>query len=287
MKMNQPLIGPAAVAKAIAERESLSELLAERQAEYRGIMSELSRAVLDQLMQWGSAKSLVIGPNDCSRIHALREKAASDGLIDQTDGQLTHGGDAGMLRPLKTFVVQQDWASLMRDEDIIGAEVKLPYPHCAFEFIVNSRPVIQMCLQPEGMAVQAMAFVNIEGEWVGCDPAWAKNSPILVGLWAQVVACCAFLEAEVVTHDVTRAPNKLNEKRQKQGKVPLMDFHTIKLNKRMHAAARSGAAGEPSHRVRLHFRRGHWRHFENHKTWIKWMLVGDPSLGFVGSKYQM
>jgi hypothetical protein len=38
---------------------------------------------------------------------------------------------------------------------------------------------------------------------------------------------------------------------------------------------------------RLHFRRRHWRHFVNHKTWIKWTLVGDPDLGFIDKDYRL
>lgn len=37
----------------------------------------------------------------------------------------------------------------------------------------------------------------------------------------------------------------------------------------------------------LHFRRGHWRHYGEYKTWIKWMLVGDPELGFVDKMYKL
>jgi hypothetical protein len=33
--------------------------------------------------------------------------------------------------------------------------------------------------------------------------------------------------------------------------------------------------------------RGHWRHYERHKTWIKWTLVGDPDLGFVDKHYRL
>jgi len=31
----------------------------------------------------------------------------------------------------------------------------------------------------------------------------------------------------------------------------------------------------------------HWRHFENHKTWIKWHLRGDPCLGFIDKHYRL
>lgn len=53
---------------------------------------------------------------------------------------------------------------------------------------------------------------------------------------------------------------------------------------------------------RLHFRRGHWSHYSNpgageiqftdegylrSKSWINWMLVGDPDPGFVDKHYKL
>lgn len=62
--------------------------------------------------------------------------------------------------------------------------------------------------------------------------------------------------------------------------------HVISLANRRNRPAALGGDGS-SRRRRLHFRRGHWRHFETHKTWIKWMLVGDPDLGFVEKEYRL
>ena len=46
--------------------------------------------------------------------------------------------------------------------------------------------------------------------------------------------------------------------------------------------------GTGTHRSpRLHFRRGHWRHYEDHKTWIRWQMVGNPDLGFVEKQYRL
>jgi hypothetical protein len=44
-----------------------------------------------------------------------------------------------------------------------------------------------------------------------------------------------------------------------------------------------GAAASP----RLHFRRGHYRHYPNHKLWIRWCLVGNPDLGFIDADYRL
>ncbi len=47
------------------------------------------------------------------------------------------------------------------------------------------------------------------------------------------------------------------------------------------------AAKGGSRRTRLHVVRGHWRHYEEHKTWIKWHLRGDPDLGFIQKHYSL
>lgn len=213
-------------------------------------------SVLTKLEEWGASSEITVGKNDCSRIHSLQETTADRGLIDQSDGLFTSGGDPLLLRPMRTFVVRNDWASLVGDDAIGNEEVRLPYPHCAFEFVINGRPVIQMCLQPESGEIQAIAFVNIDGVWVGCEPKFSKKSPVLCLAWQQVLACCAMLDAEVAKAEEVKAPKKLNEKRGKMGRSPLMDFHVIDLCRRSaHGSAGRGSLQRKG--VRLHFRRGH------------------------------
>lgn len=105
-------------------------------------------------------------------------------------------------------------------------------------------------------------------------------------LWDQVRAICISLDAEIAVTTVERAPLALNEKRQKAGKPPLSDFHVVDLSKRHRVANSADGAGEGS-KKRLHFRRGHWRHFETSKTWVKWCLVGNPDLGFISKSYTL
>jgi hypothetical protein len=49
---------------------------------------------------------------------------------------------------------------------------------------------------------------------------------------------------------------------------------------------RRSARPPGANRKRLHLRRGHWRHFATYRTWIKWMMVGNPDLGFVDKEYR-
>lgn len=76
----------------------------------------------------------------------------------------------------------------------------------------------------------------------------------------------------------------------RQGKMPLYDYHVVSLAARKRYAARLPEPGDQDverRHVRLHFVRGHWRHYENHKVFIKWHMRGDPDLGFIDKEYRL
>lgn len=225
----------------------------------------------------------VVGRNDVSRVHHLAEALRKRELVDADGSWMGEADDLDLFSPLKTFLVTRDWTDLMGGDDWQLGQVQLPYPHCSFEFILDGIPVTLMCLQLEGEEASFLPCICINGLWSCVDAEIAKETPIMQFAWSLTMACCIALEAEVLSHEVVRAPHKLNAKREKQGKAPMMDFHVIDLKRR--ARVECAPNGEPSRHVRLHFRRGHWRHYEDHKTWIKWQLVGDPSLGIVQSRY--
>lgn len=79
----------------------------------------------------------------------------------------------------------------------------------------------------------------------------------------------------------------INHQRERRGRLPLADYHVVMLAHRRRLEPLPRDPGAEVTRKRLHFRRGHWRHYANHKTWIKWMLVGDPDLGFVDKEYRL
>ncbi len=93
----------------------------------------------------------------------------------------------------------------------------------------------------------------------------------------------------------------LNKRRIREGKTPLRDYHVVTLAKRLRAEPNHDHEPTGIHR-RLHWRRGHWRHFNTpggeiryfnadgitvSKTWINWQLVGDETLGFVDKHYRL
>lgn len=106
----------------------------------------------------------------------------------------------------------------------------------------------------------------------------------------QVRAVGVALDAKVAIKNAVRMPYKSNQLPKGQAKPkPFYSYHTVSLARR---AARLEAREDDGLQVtgtkrRLHFRRGHWRHFDGWKTWVNWCLVGDPDLGFVDKHYKL
>jgi hypothetical protein len=229
--------------------------------------------------------------NDCSRIHKLRE-AIAKGLINDGVAPAKHehrdAFDAWF--DSHTFVVQHDFPAAFANAHITGNDegrVMLPYQACTFEFRVNGRAVIFMCAGDEitGAPNKPLTFVQGDGPHWWIAPEGTERDRLDLFCWEHVYAIAMALDAEVVTHEVVRGPPKLNERRAKEGKPLLKDFHILKLHGR-HVYAREAMGG--THRSpRLHFRRGHWRHYETHTAWVRWTLVGNPDLGFIDKQYAL
>ncbi len=213
--------------------------------------------------------------NECSRLHRLAQ-TIQEGRILLADTEV----DLGPIPPdIQSFIVSHDWAALV--DEVTDAEIMLPSEKCAFEFRIADRTVIAVALQSDGAPPRGTAFYETKtGDWLGLGE--------LTGTfwYGQIRAACIVLDAEVATHTVTRAPHALNAKRIKAGKPALYDFHVIDLDRRKHRAAPTDSLGIGS-RKRLHFCRGHWRHYEASKTWIRWCLKGNPDLGFVDKEYRL
>ncbi|HEY6030440.1 MAG TPA: hypothetical protein VIU44_07755 [Gaiellaceae bacterium] len=190
----------------------------------------------------------------------------------------------------QVFVVEHDWAAAFagaKDYSASG-EYRLPYEACCFDFRFSGKHVCALAQNRHGEPAICI-FVEIKtipGAWLGIDTheIW---KPIVRAVLDQVQAICVSLEAEVAATDVIRAPYRLNEARVRAGKLPVFDHHVVKLARQRRYAPLPTGEAEGGRRRRLHFRRGHWRHYQSHKTYIKWMLVGDPDLGFVDKEYRL
>lgn len=189
------------------------------------------------------------------------------------------------------FVVEHDWSGAFENADVLdGDEVRPPYDQTLFEFRISGRPACLLHHQQLG----ALYLLRVSCGWaaIGCSPDMttidADDLNACTMMQRQARAVCIALDAEVAIAEVVRAPDRLNRAREKRGATPLNDYHVVRLNRRPRAAPLDrDPFGEPSHRKRMHFVRGHWRHFEAHKTWIKWHLRGDPDLGFIDKHYRL
>ncbi len=215
---------------------------------------------------------IVIEKNDCSRLHRLADAIKAGDLLIADDTDIPE-----IPKQCMSVVVAHDWAALIQEAD---GDVNLPAPVCAFEYRFSGRAVLIVCSQEhEDRVIDGMTcYETKNGEWLFLG--------LLTGTWmAHVRAACIALDAEVAVRNVQRAPHALNVKREKAGKTPVFDTHIVDLAAR-HRVRKAGSAPTGS-RKRLHFCRGHWRHYETSKTWIRWCLKGDPDLGFVDKEYRL
>jgi hypothetical protein len=240
---------------------------------------------LNEVVAWGQQKDTRLQFNDCSRLHKLGDAIRANKLVridDENNGEfaLSTNQDALIFTLGQIFVVNHDWLSAFGDsiDSVDNNEFVLPYPHCIFEFRVNDRTIILSATDVDDEK-GCISFVEAKDFWVEI------RGPICEFIWQQVRAICIALDAEIATHEVIRASLALNKKRESKGQPKLRDFHIVNLSRRSYAVGISH--NETGKRKRLHFRRGHWRHYETTKTWIKWTLVGSPDLGFVDKHYKL
>lgn len=251
------------------------------------VKSQEELDAVDELIPWFDKTSYVLEKNDCSRIHKLQEAYKSGKVRIYEVGKPIHppAGSIEYLTKAHSFVIKHDWSAALGIED---GEVNLPYDLCAFEFRISGRNVIAFTVNDQIATEQAFTLlIESAGMWIAFDEHKSHTNPhgLIKIVWDNIRAICIALDAEVATQTIQRAPHKLNEKRLRDGKAPLRDYSVVDLSRRHRIA--NPSSGESGSKKRLHFRRGHWRHFETSKTWVKWCLVGDPDLGFVAKHYTL
>lgn len=228
--------------------------------------------------------NVVMQPNDCSRAHRLADAFKASRVYELGDENTILEPISMNLDRFQDFVVKHKWGDIV---ELGEAPVKLPYEACLFEFKFSGIPVIVAAWQADGDPINC--FLTLEaknGAWIGLSEGTKLECySIYQACWKEIKAICVALDAEVATSIVQRAPAALNRKRVKSGKSALLDFHVVDLSRRHRVSNQTD--GHTGGKKRLHFRRGHWRHYENHTSWIRWTLVGNPDLGFVDKEYSL
>jgi len=195
--------------------------------------------------------------------------------------------DINRLAKAQVFLIQQDLAATFANEDDLKGEIVLPYDDCIFEARINNVRFCWYYLNENSDYLRWGLFAELDSQWVLINERYPHSAKFENFMSKQVHAFLIMLDAGVATTEIIRAPEKLNRKREKVGRVPLYDYHVIKINR---ISPQPSPSEEPSgqhHRSpRQHYRRGHWRHLPNYKIWIRWQVVGNRDRGFVDKHYQ-
>lgn len=286
-------------------RSVMEEKLAKEQADYVDLGRQ--KAALEEVAAWLPLEPKLQRP-DGSAFSKVKTAVQSRDVIpffveNRMPPELVHSLDPFA----HSFVIEHDWAMAFKGAtDFEGGETHLPFPSCAFEFQVNGKRVV-IVLQEDERGTIALMLLGLKAGWAlpmtyefvsgRMLPKCATDNSVTLAIQkladlvgANIRAVSITLEAEVAQTEVVRIPHRLNQARERRGKPPMNDYHVVSLAKRTRYLAREPGpleeVGEYT-RKRLHFRRGHYRHFPTYKIWIKWMLVGDPDLGFVDKSYRL
>ena len=100
-----------------------------------------------------------------------------------------------------------------------------------------------------------------------------------------IAAFCALLEVHDAETPVVSAPPKLQAKRAKHGKVPLYDYHVLRIGgETWDTPYVSSSTGEGR---RSHLRRGHIRRLESKTVWVRATYVHGSKDGFLHKDYEV
>jgi hypothetical protein len=287
----------------IERKNEIIREVAERNREDQKLEKDLKniqtkKIAIETLLDWGT--DLKIQRPDGVSFRKMRKAFAEDRTIylDKSLHGVTPKLDfeKEIFRFAEILLIEHDWAAAFKNADLADSVVKLPYDVCAFEFQFSDRPVIALATQ-FGTDIAFTPVVLIDDWWVttditGCigqnyaddnsrDAAYIR---LFAEIDRQIRAACISLDAEVAKAEVVREPHTGQHGRNSH--QMLKPYHVVSLARRG-ARPLASVGTETGRRVRLHFRRGHWRHFEAHKTWVKWCLCGDPDLGFIDKHYKL
>lgn len=240
---------------------------------------------IESLGDWFK-KTPALEPNQTSRAHQIIENHT----IISPQAKFKKATSDAALATAKSFVVRHDWHSALGvDFSNTQIEVKLPFPRCLFEFIYSGRCVSLLAVEEVGtqFGISCLPYIQIHEAWYLAPKESVEKDPVFALAYLQILAICVALDANIAMEFSIAAPTSLNKKRSKRGKPPIKNHYLIDINPARRLPRQSNPNEEPLRRHRLHFRRGHWRHLPEKKTWINWMLVGDPCLGFIEKNYSI
>lgn len=261
------------------------------------IQRDIRRAMYDDLVDW-LAKPLVLTKTGIPMAPVLQRASKKEPFLLVYDGDGTPDPQLVMSQhtfEFQSLLIRHDWAAAFEGaQDFDGGTLRLPFPNSAFEFVISGRPVVVLAVQDPGDdSIVCMPATRSLKRWALFNAQMRLDRPInrdADSLWTfihrQIRAACIVLDAEVAEVEAIREPYR-GKVRGPGAPLPALSHHVINLSKKRVRSAPAEPSVDPVRRRRLHLRRGHWRHYATSKTWINWMLVGDPDLGFIEKEYRL
>lgn len=270
-----------------ALKEPIKKIM-EKEQEYQRTLSEIDLCDM-KIKAFGEASSLLDGfgfqiESITTPITHKAIQAINDGFMFGIEEFTKEQKNAyvDVLQQGKIFLLSKKLPEIGDHDSFSGrCEILLPFPITIFELKVFGSRLICVATQTNGEMPNYQLGLFSNNSYV---PMALRQCLLTTEIQKQIESVCILLDAGVAEKSVIRVPTSLNKKREKNGKEKIKDHYLIDLSKRNKYSS-TGELRGPG--VRLHFRRGHWRHYESHKTWIKWMLVGDRELGFVEKGYRL
>lgn len=247
---------------------------------------------ISQARAWWDSNPTEIGRPAGSALHKLVEDwHAGTVVIPEGANKAVYAAYILVQKPI--FLIEHNWAGALGEEfDFNDMEYRLPADFCALEFNISGHRVIHIEAQNYG----ALLAIQVGKQWVAMmlPPGYQLPTQRAEGLAGIIQitgqnarALAVVLDSGIATSNEVQAAAALNKARAKSGKIPISDYHVVYL-RAQHERVDADDSGIGS-RKRLHFRRGHYRHFADgkRKTWIRWTLAGDPNLGFIEKRYRL
>lgn len=126
--------------------------------------------------------------------------------------------------------------------------------------------------------------ITKEGELHGANSRVAYNDMVgEVSGFLEFIAALACSNS--ATSDQPHGREKLNKKREKQGRPPFYSYKVLTISQGGQGSVESMGGSHRSPRV--HLRRGHIRRLPNKTVWVNASVVGDKSKGFVDKDYSV
>lgn len=207
------------------------------------------------------------------------------------------------------FVLEHDLAKAFSNATgYADMPMRLPYEKCVFEMKLGGKRVLVFL--DEDPSISSSLLVRTAVGWYPLAPfrdegELSKFSGIIDPIYAQIKAACVAMEAGVVEKVLMPSPVV------RRLPVEAGGYHILKVRRTTKAYVYE--AHEPTYRVALHFRHGHYNHYHvegaecSHvwgkqdqlkresctlgcgawRTWVNALLAGDPDLGFIDKEYRL